>query len=197
MYSVMRYQSPALVFPAQKTFDNVGVVDLPERADLSTHGVVTGGVLEELECALLALDLVAHPVNLREAALAEDVEDLEPPVDHVADGVVGRLGADRGLHLGRVRLRQHFTVTLERLRVALTLDVAAGAGADSSQYTTRSGPFTEAIAEVDLAELGRSDPRLLLLDPSPQLERELGRPGQRLVGHLHLGDQATAASAGR
>src|SRR5205814_256208 len=96
-------------------FHNVGVVDLPESGNFSAHGFVTSSVLEQLECALLALDLVAHPVNLREAALAEDVEDLEPPVDHVAYCVVGGLGADRGLHLGWVRLRQHFSVLLEEL----------------------------------------------------------------------------------
>ena len=71
--------------------DDVGVVDLAKRADLAAHGVVAGGVVEQLEGALLALDLVAHSVHLGEAALAEDVEDLESPVDDVADGVVGCL----------------------------------------------------------------------------------------------------------
>ena len=99
MYSVIRYQSPAFVLPAQIDLDDVGVVDLAQRADLPAYGVVAGGVVEELEGALLALDVVAHPVDLREAALAEDVEDLEPPVDDVADRVVGGLGADRRLHL--------------------------------------------------------------------------------------------------
>ena len=168
--------------------DDVRVVDLAERADLATDSFVAGGVVEELEGPLLALDLVADPVDLREAALAEDVEDLEPPVDHVADGVVGGLGADRRLHLCRVGLGQHLAVA--GLRVcgsSRSLSARSRCWSDSSQYTTRLGPLADAVAEVDLAELGGADERLLLLHAPPQLQRELGCPGQRLVGHLHLG----------
>ena len=93
---------------------DVRMVDLAERADLAAHRLVAGGVVEELERSLLAFDLVAHPVDLREPALAEDVEDLEASVDHVADGVVGGLRPDRRLHLGRVRLGKHLAVTVAR-----------------------------------------------------------------------------------
>ena len=91
MYSVMRYHSPSLVLPAQNTLTTFGWWTFRSAADLPSHGVVAGGVVEQLEGSLLALDVVAHPVDLREAALAEHLEDLEPPVDDVADGVVRRL----------------------------------------------------------------------------------------------------------
>ena len=70
---------------------HVGVLDLPQGADLAAHGLVPGGVVEELDRALLVLDVVADAVDLREAASPDDLEDLEAAVDDVADRVVGGL----------------------------------------------------------------------------------------------------------
>ena len=84
MYSVMRYQSPSVVLPAQIDLHHVWMVDLAQRADLPADGFVAGGVVEELERTLLAFDFIENAVDLRETALAKDVEDLEPAVDDVA-----------------------------------------------------------------------------------------------------------------
>ena len=81
MYSVMRYQSPCSVLSAQIDLDDVRVVDLPQRADLPAHGVVAGGVVEELERSLLAFDIVADAVDLREAALpSSSSTSNRPPI---------------------------------------------------------------------------------------------------------------------
>src|SRR6185312_11751950 len=56
------------------------------------------------ERSFLTLDVIAHAVDLREAALPDYVHDLEAALEDVADGVVGGLG--RGSHLGRIRFRE-------------------------------------------------------------------------------------------
>jgi hypothetical protein len=85
---------------------HVGVVDLPQRADLTAHRLVPGGAVEQLERSLLILDVIAHAVDLREAALPEYLEDLETAVENVADRVVNGLPPARGPYLGRVRFRE-------------------------------------------------------------------------------------------
>jgi hypothetical protein len=87
------------------------MMDLSECPDLPTDGVVAGSVLEELERSLLALKIVAHSIDLREAALAENVENLEPAVNDVSDGVVGCLRPDRRFDFGRVWFRKAIAVT--------------------------------------------------------------------------------------
>ena len=81
-------------------------MDSPQGTDLAAHRLVAGGGFEELECSLLTLDVIAHAVDLREAALPDDVHDLEAAIEDVADGVVGSPGPGRGPHLGRVRFRE-------------------------------------------------------------------------------------------
>src|SRR5205085_1845495 len=56
---------------------HVGVMDLAKRADFPADRLVAGGVVEELEGTLLALDLVTNPVDGGVPALAEHVEYLE------------------------------------------------------------------------------------------------------------------------
>ena len=82
---MIRYHSPCVGAVGPDHLDDVRVVDLAECADLPAHGVVAGGVVEQLEGPLFALDDVDDPVDLREAAAAEDLLDLEPTVDRVAD----------------------------------------------------------------------------------------------------------------
>ena len=82
MNSVMRYQSPPLVLPAQKT---------------ST-----------------ILDIVAHAIDLRKAALPEYAEDLEAAIEDVADGVLSGHGPNRRSHLGRVRFRERLAAACGR-----------------------------------------------------------------------------------
>ena len=110
------------------------MMDLAQRADLASHGVVAGGVVEELERALLALDLVAHAVDLREAALAEDVEDLEAAVDHVADRVVrGRAPTDDFTSSGSGSGSTSLSLVVSQRLAAARSPRAGDAARDSSQ----------------------------------------------------------------
>src|SRR5690348_9414863 len=81
-------------------------MDFPQGADLTADRLVAGGGFEELERSFLTLDVIAHTVDLREAALPDDVHDLEAALEDVANGVVGGLGPGRGSHLGWVRFRE-------------------------------------------------------------------------------------------
>src|ERR1044072_2308696 len=47
---------------------HVGVMYLPQGADLTADRLVAGGGFEELERSFLTLDVIAHAVDLREAA---------------------------------------------------------------------------------------------------------------------------------
>src|SRR5215470_3496441 len=82
---------------------HVGMMDLAQGADLTAHRLIPGGAVEELERSFLLLDVIAHPVDLRKAALPDYVQDLEAVLDDVADGVAGSPGPNRGSHLCRVR----------------------------------------------------------------------------------------------
>ena len=55
-YSMIRYHSPSVGLVGPDDLDDVRVVDLAQRADLAADRVVAGGVLEQLERPLLALD---------------------------------------------------------------------------------------------------------------------------------------------
>src|SRR5580704_18887264 len=55
---------------------HVGMMDLAQGADLAAHRLVPGGAGEELERSLLALDVIPDAVDLREAALPHDTQDL-------------------------------------------------------------------------------------------------------------------------
>jgi hypothetical protein len=92
------------------------VLDLPQGADLAAHGLIPGGVVEELDRALLVLDVITHAVDLREAASPDDLEDLEAAVDDIADRVVAWLGPGRRPYLLRVRLRQPLAATRSHAR---------------------------------------------------------------------------------
>src|SRR5512146_329410 len=81
---------------------HVAVPDLPQRADLAAHRLMPGGGGEQLECSLLALDLVTDLVDLRESALPEQSQDLETVVDDVTRNVVG---GDRPGRRGGLRPR--------------------------------------------------------------------------------------------
>ena len=94
MNSVMRYHSPTLVLSAQKTSHHVGMMDLPQGADLAAHRLIAGGAVEELERSLLTLDVIAHAKDLRKAALPEYVQNLEAALKDIADSVVSGLGPD-------------------------------------------------------------------------------------------------------
>src|SRR5580658_582346 len=85
---------------------HVGMMDLPQGADLAAHRLIPGGAVEELERSLLTLDVIAYAIDLRKAALPEYLENLEAALEDVADGVVGRLDPCRGSHLCRVRFRE-------------------------------------------------------------------------------------------
>src|SRR5690242_21276724 len=86
---------------------HVGMTDLAQGADLAAHRrLVAGGAVEELERPLLSLDLIAYPVDLREAALPEQAQNLEAALEDVADRVVGSPGRARGSPLRRVGLRE-------------------------------------------------------------------------------------------
>ena len=91
-------------------------MDLAQGADLAAHRLVPGGAVEELERSLLALDVIAHAVDLREAALPDDVQDLEAVLDDVADRVVRGLAPGRGPHLGRVGFRERPAAARGRCR---------------------------------------------------------------------------------
>ena len=82
------------------------MMDLPQGADLAAHRLIAGRAVEELERPLLTLDVIAHAVDLRKAALPEYLQNLEAALEDVADGVVSSLGPHRGSHLGRVRFRE-------------------------------------------------------------------------------------------
>src|ERR1700677_3149316 len=78
------------------------MMDLPQGADLAAHRLVPCGGLEELERSLLTLDVIAHAVDLGEAALPDHVQDLEAVLDDFADRVLRGLAPRRGSQLGRV-----------------------------------------------------------------------------------------------
>src|SRR3984893_6014865 len=78
---------------------HVGMTDLPQGADLAATPPAPGGAVEELERPFLSLDVVAPPVDLREAAPPEQAQDLEAALEDVADRVVGSPGRARGSHL--------------------------------------------------------------------------------------------------
>src|SRR5271165_1488028 len=61
------------------------MMDLPQGADLAAHRLIAGGAVEELERSLLTLDVVAHAIDLRKAALPEYVQYLEAALKDVAD----------------------------------------------------------------------------------------------------------------
>src|SRR4249920_2601689 len=52
---------------------HVGVMDSTQGADLAAHRLVAGRGFEEFERSLLTLDVIAHAVALREAALPDYV----------------------------------------------------------------------------------------------------------------------------
>ena len=64
------------------------MMNLPQGAELAAHRLIAGCAIEELECPLLTFDLVAYAINLRKAALPENVQDLETVVEDVTDLVV-------------------------------------------------------------------------------------------------------------
>src|ERR1700733_8571290 len=72
---------------------HVAMMDLSQGADLAAHRLIAGSVVEELERSLLTFDIVAHPIDLRETAVAEYAENVEGALDHLADSVFSRLGA--------------------------------------------------------------------------------------------------------
>src|SRR5690349_10684873 len=76
---------------------DVWVMNLSKGADLAPYRLVAGGAIELLERSLFALDVIPHPIDLREPALPENLQDLEPSINDVPDGVVGGLRADRRL----------------------------------------------------------------------------------------------------
>src|ERR1700693_348871 len=80
------------------------MMDLPQGADLAAYRFVSGGAVEELDRPLLALDVIAHAVDLREAALPGYGQNLEAALDDVTDGVGSSLRPSRGSHLWRVRV---------------------------------------------------------------------------------------------
>src|ERR1700677_1333173 len=80
-------------------FHHVGMMDLPQGADLAAHCLVSGGAVEELERSLLTLHVVTHAIDLRRSALSEHPQNLEAALDDVADSVVSDLGAGRGSHI--------------------------------------------------------------------------------------------------
>src|SRR6516165_6627474 len=71
---------------------DVGMMDLPQGADLAAHRLVPGGAVEELERPVRTLDVIVHAIDLRKAALPEDVQDLEAALKDVADRIVSGLG---------------------------------------------------------------------------------------------------------
>src|SRR5579875_2575270 len=80
------------------------MTDLPQGADLAAHCLVATCVVEELERPLLAFEVVAHAVDLRETAAPEYVENLEAVVDDIADCVFSGLRPVCRLQLCRVGL---------------------------------------------------------------------------------------------
>src|SRR4051794_27955333 len=69
------------------------MVDFAECADLASHSVVSGSAIEQLERSPLALDNVAHPVDLRESAATQYLLNLESAADCVTYGVVASVHA--------------------------------------------------------------------------------------------------------
>src|SRR6202034_738846 len=128
---------------------HVGVIDLPQGADLPAHRLIPGGAVEDLERPLLILDLIVHPVNLRNAAVPQKVQNLEAALEDVADSVVSDLGPGRGSHLCWVRFRERPAAARRRSfgRIAAVpgcgLADAAGtsrrAGADMLEFPARGG----------------------------------------------------------
>ena len=127
------------------------MMDLPQGADLAAHRLVPGGAVEELERSLLTLDVIAHAVDLREAALPDQVQDLEAVLDDVADRVVRGLAPGRGSHLGRVRFRERPAAARGRCRGPGQIDTLGrgerrgparirGSGAAESAGTCRMPP---------------------------------------------------------
>src|SRR5262250_2915224 len=90
------------------------MADFPQGADLASHRLIPGGAVEELERSLLTLDVIAHAIDLREAALPEYLKNLEAALEDVADSVVSRPGLDRDQGLGRVRFRERSAVARGR-----------------------------------------------------------------------------------
>src|SRR3984885_4168332 len=82
---------------------HVGMMDLAQGADLAAHRFISGGAVEELERPLLALDLIAHAVDLREAALTDCGQNLEAALEDGTDSVGSSLGPSRGSRVCRVR----------------------------------------------------------------------------------------------
>lgn len=68
------------------------MTDLSQRPELAADRVVAGCVVEQFESPLLALEVVADPVDLGEATLVDDLKDLEAVVDDVAGSVVSGRG---------------------------------------------------------------------------------------------------------
>ena len=87
---VFRNQVPFAVrrLPGPVDLDHVRVLDLPQRADLPAHSFIASGAIEELESALFTFDLIEDPVDLGEATLPENFENLEPSVNDVTDRIV-------------------------------------------------------------------------------------------------------------
>src|SRR3984885_2621477 len=82
---------------------HVGMMDLAQGADLAAYRFIAGGAVEELERPLLALDVLAHAVDLREAALTDHGQNLEAALEDVTDSVGSSLGPSRGSRVCRVR----------------------------------------------------------------------------------------------
>jgi hypothetical protein len=80
------------------------MIDFPQGADLAAHRLITGDGDEELECSLRTLDVVAHAIDLRKAALPKYLENLEAALEDIADSIVSSLDRSRGSYLCRVRL---------------------------------------------------------------------------------------------
>ena len=79
-------------FAGPEDLHHMRMTDLSQRPELAADCVIAGCVVEQLESSLLALELVADPVDLGETALVNDLKDLEAVVDDVADSVVSGRG---------------------------------------------------------------------------------------------------------
>src|SRR5579862_8913799 len=117
------------------------MMDLPQGADLAAHRLIAGGAVEELERSLLALEVIAYPVDLRKAAPPDYLEDLEAAVDDVADRVVRSLGPGRESHVCRVRFRECGSVASRRYGARCLAKIAALGRCEPAGAVPISGPI--------------------------------------------------------
>ena len=114
-------------------------MDLPEGADLAAYRRIAGGVIEQLEGSLLALDVIVHAVDLGKAAPPDGVQDLEAALENITDRVVNGLGP---------AAEASPPPPVNRGSGSALLPLEDGAGADASGRSSRSGEVGGALARV-------------------------------------------------